>query len=167
MGDGSRLAVVTDLLVREATFLDEQRWSDWLSLFDEACEYWVPSWRDDGRLVEDPRREISLFYHSSRAGLEDRVHRITSGMSPASMPLPRTAHAVSNVRLGAPAADDVIRAASTWSTDVYDPKFGESHRFFGRAEYELGRAAGAWLIRKKKTVLLNDRIASTLDIYCI
>ena len=50
---------------------------------------------------------------------------------------------------------------------VFDPKRGESHQFFGRSEHDLMREDERWTIIRKKAVLLNDRIGSTLDIYCI
>jgi len=41
------LEIGRDVLVREAVFLDEQRWDEWLALFTEDCEYWMPTWRTE------------------------------------------------------------------------------------------------------------------------
>ena len=86
-------AEAEDVLFREAYYLDGRKWDDWLELFTEDCEYWVPSWKDEHQVTEDPKREISLIYYGGRFGLEDRVWRIRSGQSIASTPLPRTTHA--------------------------------------------------------------------------
>src|SRR5665213_474805 len=88
------LALGRDLLEREASLLDEQRWDDWLALLSEACEYWMPSWKADETLTTDPQAELSHFYYASRAGLEDRILRLRSGRSAASTPLPRTTHLI-------------------------------------------------------------------------
>jgi len=33
---------VTALLYREAEYVDERRWDEWLALFDPQAEYWIP-----------------------------------------------------------------------------------------------------------------------------
>ena len=65
-------------------------WDDWLALYTEDAEFWVPTWRDEHQLTEDPARELSFIYLQGRALLAERVFRITSGRSAASTPLPRT-----------------------------------------------------------------------------
>jgi len=86
-----------DLLYREALYLDERRWDDWLALYDEAAEFWVPAWKSEDQPTDDPSSEVSLVYAARRSELEDRVWRVRSGQSIASTPLPRTAHIVTNV----------------------------------------------------------------------
>ncbi|PKP67926.1 MAG: benzene 1,2-dioxygenase, partial [Alphaproteobacteria bacterium HGW-Alphaproteobacteria-5] len=66
---------VQRFLGREALCLDERKWDDWLALYREDAEYWLPAWDDDGELTVDPQREISLIYYPNRAGLEDRIYR--------------------------------------------------------------------------------------------
>ena len=91
------MAAGIELLHREAAYLDEQRWDEWLALFAPDCEFWVPTWTGEGRLTTNPRTELSLMYFAGRGGLEDRVVRIRSGRSPAALPLPRTTHMVGNI----------------------------------------------------------------------
>ncbi len=161
------LAAGKDLLEREAISLDGQRWDDWLALFTEDCEYWIPTWRHDETLTEDPRAELSHIYYASRAGLEDRIVRIRSGRSPASLPLPRTTHLLSNIRLLDEPADDRMRLRSSWTTQVFFTRSRETHVFFGHSEHSLVSRAGAWRIARKKIVLQNDYIPGMLDVYCV
>jgi 3-phenylpropionate/cinnamic acid dioxygenase small subunit len=161
------LAAGADVLEREAAALDERRWDDWLALFTEDCEYWMPAWKSDDTLTSDPRAELSHFYYASRAGLEDRVYRIRSNNSPASMPLPRTTHIVSNVRPLDALAADRMRLRCNWVSHVFFPRSEESHAFFGFAEHTLVAKDDAWLIAKKRIVLQNDYIPTMLDIYCV
>jgi 3-phenylpropionate/cinnamic acid dioxygenase small subunit len=86
------------LVAREARLLDERRFEEWLALYTPDCEYWVPAWHDDAPTT-DPRTELSLIYYTSRKGLEERVWRITSGLSAASNLIPRTAHLVASVEV--------------------------------------------------------------------
>ncbi len=37
--EAGRLATGIELVHREARYLDEQRWDDWLALYTEDCEY--------------------------------------------------------------------------------------------------------------------------------
>lgn len=160
------LAAGIELVHREARFLDEQRWDEWLALYLEDCEYWMPAWKADGTLTANPKTELSHIYYASRAGLEDRVVRIRSGKSAASTPMPRTAHVVGSV-LALESPDDRLRLSSTWVCHVYSPRSRESHAFFGRTEHELVARESDWRIARKKILLQNDYIPTMLDVYCV
>lgn len=155
-----------NVLEEEGIFLDERRWDEWVNLYAHDCEYWVPAWTAAGRLAESPDTEVSHIYYSDRNALRDRIVRFTSGTSPASRPLPRTAHMLSGVRLIDHKPGE-MRLRATWATHVYFPYRRESHAFFGTLEATLVRQGGRWLIRRKKVVLLNDYIPTMLDIYCL
>jgi len=155
---------VHELLSREGAYLDEQRWDDWLALFTEDCEYWLPAWKGEHELVDDPRTEVSMIYYDRRSRLEDRVLRIRSGISAASTPLPRTWHQVTNIRLGERHDNELVVYAQ-WQAKSY--QVDQTSTFYGRYEYRLMQVAHEWRIRKKKIVLINDVIEGVLDIYQI
>ena len=155
---------VENLLYEEGNAIDEQRWEDWLALFEEDCEYWMPAWDSEHEMTKDPTSEISLIYYSDRSGLEDRVWRIESGMSSASTPLPRTAHMVSNIIINDSAPGGVAVKASFL---VNSYRNEETDTFYGRYEYQLKDAGGKLSIAKKKIILLNDVIPSVVDVYSI
>ncbi|MGH7035330.1 MAG: aromatic-ring-hydroxylating dioxygenase subunit beta [Stellaceae bacterium] len=161
------MATGIELLHREAAYLDEQRWDEWLALFAPDCEFWVPTWTGEGRLTTNPQTELSLMYFAGRGGIEDRIVRIRSGRSPAALPLPRTTHMVGNILPLEPPQAGRLRLRSSWTCHAFFPLLNATHTFFGRAEYELTLHGGAWLIGKKKTVLENDRIPMAIDIYCL
>ena len=77
---------VCAFLYREARYLDDRDWDSWLALYDKNVTFWMPSWDDDGELTEDPQSQISLIYYSRRAGLEDRIFRIRTERSSATIP---------------------------------------------------------------------------------
>ncbi|MGA8051307.1 MAG: aromatic-ring-hydroxylating dioxygenase subunit beta [Burkholderiales bacterium] len=156
-----------DLLYREGHHLDAQRWDDWLALYCEDAEFWMPAWKEPHALTESPDREVSLIYYSARAGLEDRVWRVRSGLSVASLTLPRTAHVISGVVLEGHSPGGGLELRSTWTCHVYDVKRAAQHVFFGRYEHRLRNESGRWLIAAKKIVLLNDRIPTMIDFYYV
>ncbi len=159
-----RLQSVTDLLLREAELVDDRQWDEWLALFSEDVEYWVPAWDDDSSYTNDPDRELSLIYYKSRSGLEDRVFRIRSGLSYVSSPLPRTCHLVSNIRAGF-RDDGCGEVKANWQTLSHND--GKTSAFFGFYEYLLQPQGQGWKIQKKKIIVLNDLIPTVLDIYSI
>jgi len=162
-------AAAQSVLFREALYLDSQRWDDWLALYAEDARFWMPAWTDEHTLSASPDSELSLIYCAARAGLEDRVWRIRSGLSVASTPLPRTAHAVSScvVSAIADARGAGVRVESSWTCHVHHPKHRTEHVFFGRYEHMLRQDAPGWRIASKKIVLMNDVIPTLLDFYCV
>jgi 3-phenylpropionate/cinnamic acid dioxygenase small subunit len=153
-----------DLLYQEAAYLDERRWSEWLALYTEDAEFWLPAWDDDTRPTNDPQSQLSLIYYNSRAGLEDRVWRIQSGLSPATSPLTRTCHFITNVRLTKTAAHQP-HVASHWQVQIYRPEHQQAFIYFGFYEHVLRLGADGLHIAKKKIILLNDVVEGVLDIY--
>ena len=160
-------AALVDVLFREGHYLDSRNWEAWLELYTEDAVLWVPAWRNEDELCSSPDAELSLMYYESRGGLQDRVWRVTSGLSVASTPLARTSHSVSNVILREAAAADEAKLTASWSTHVYSPKTHRQQTFFGRCEHDLRRGPEGWRISRKKVVLMNDQIPTSLDFYCL
>lgn len=153
---------VTQLLAAEALALDTRDWDRWLSLFTADCTYWLPAWRSDGSLVEDPKSEISLIYYNSRVGLEGRVFRVRTNRAASAQLLPRTLHLVQPMSVERNAEGLSVRAHWT----VHSAYETREATCFGYALYELVLDEGlGWRIRSKKTVLLNDRVHEVLDFY--
>jgi 3-phenylpropionate/cinnamic acid dioxygenase small subunit len=159
-------AAIIDLLLRETEYLDRQQWEEWLELFTEDTVFWVPSWKNEQETIEDPTREVSLMYYEGRERLEERVWRLRSGQSPASVPLPRTVHVISNIRVQPDGPDEAV-AHTVWTVHQYHPKRKTQTVFFGRADYRLCLSAGIWRIARKTVMLANDFIPSVLDFYSL
>lgn len=155
------------LLYREALYLDERRWDEWLDLYLPTARYWVPAWRNEAEPISDPDCEISLIFYESRAGLEDRVWRLKSGMSVASNPLRRTSHAVTNVLVTDATMLGEVEVRATFNVGVFDPRRKTSHAFFGRYLYRLASTPVGWRIAAKTVFLLNDQIPAVADVYML
>jgi anthranilate 1,2-dioxygenase (deaminating, decarboxylating) small subunit len=162
--DDPRLGGVAAFLFREAELVDTRRWDVWLELFAESAEYWVPAWDSEHEHTTDPNSQVSLIYYSSRAGLEDRVFRLRTGMSSASTPFPRTSHHVTNIR-AAFGEDGRAEVKANWHALSF--RLGETTGFFGTYDYLLEPHAQSWRILKKKILVLNAVIPTVLDIYLV
>lgn len=159
---------VQTTVYQEALHLDAQRWDNWLDLFTEDAVFWLPAWSGEHRLSTSPERDLSLIYCAARAGLEDRVWRVRSGLSVASRPLPRTSHAVTNCVVTADSThSEQVVVESSWTCHVYELKQRTQHMFFGNYQHQLRCEQGQWRIARKKVVLMNDLIPTMLDFYCI
>lgn len=153
---------VQRLLGREARALDACDWDNWLDLYAPDAEFWVPAWDDEGRPTSDPHTDISLIYYRNRGGLEDRVFRIRTGKSAASQPT-RTCHLVQLLEITR--NTETVRAKTSWNVLSYRTE--QVRQLFGWAEYELAPSSDSWVIQRKKTVVLNDRIDVAVDVYDI
>jgi benzoate/toluate 1,2-dioxygenase subunit beta len=157
-------SAICAFLYREARHLDEREWDQWLALYATDVEYWMPAWDDDDQLTEDPHSEISLIYYGDRNGLEDRVFRIRTERSSASMPEPRTSHLTSNVEVLAE-RDDAVDVRYNFHTLCHRYKLTD--QYFGTVYATLRKVDGGFLIARKKIILKNDYIRQVIDIYHI
>jgi benzoate/toluate 1,2-dioxygenase beta subunit/2,4,5-trichlorophenoxyacetic acid oxygenase 2 len=155
---------ISTLLFREALHLDRKEWDAWLALFAPNAVFWVPAWLNEDTPTHDPDTQTSLIYHDSRYGLEERVARIRSRKSVTAMPLPRTAHTVTNVLVVSNEADR-IEATASFTVNIFDPRTARARVHFGQYDVTAAPHGGTYLIERKKILLLNDRVATTLDFY--
>ncbi|BBN56192.1 toluate 1,2-dioxygenase subunit beta [Pseudomonas chlororaphis subsp. aurantiaca] len=153
---------VRDFLYREARYLDDKDWDSWLELYAPDATFWMPSWDDNDQLTEDPQREISLIWYGSRCGLEDRVFRIKTERSSASIPDTRTSHNLSNIEV-LEQADGLCKVRFNWHTLSFRYKTVDS--YFGTSFYTLDVRGESPLIRAKKVILKNDYVRQVVDVY--
>jgi 3-phenylpropionate/cinnamic acid dioxygenase small subunit len=150
------------LVQQEGMYLDEQAWTEWLDLYEQDCVYWVPMWDDDGQPTSDPQREPSLIYYASRSGLEDRIYRVKTGRSAASLPMFRTAH-VRSTALCEAGEDGLLVAKFAWTTHAY--RLGKTTTYYGRRTLWLREREGTLRIVRSYALVANDLIDQVLDIY--
>jgi benzoate/toluate 1,2-dioxygenase beta subunit len=162
----TRLSIeqISAFLYREARLLDDRQWDEWLSLYSPHAVYWMPAWDDDDQLVEDPQQHISLIYYPTRDGLEDRIFRIRTERSSASLPEPRTGHNISNIEILAE-RDGEIDLRFNWHTLSH--RYKKTDSFFGTSFYTLDTRGEEPLILNKKIVLKSDYIHQVIDVYHI
>jgi benzoate/toluate 1,2-dioxygenase beta subunit len=149
-------------LYKEARLLDDRDWDNWLDLYDENCTFWMPAWDDDGELTDDPQSQISLIYYARRAGLEDRVFRIRTERSSATIPDTRTSHNITNVEI-LEEANGVVKLRYNWHT--MSVRYNHTDHFCGTSFYTIDFGGAKPIIKDKKIVLKTDYIRHVIDVY--
>jgi 3-phenylpropionate/cinnamic acid dioxygenase small subunit len=160
--DIDMLPEVSDLINREAKYLDQRRWDDWLNLYSDDAVFWAPSWSNEDTLIEDPKTSLNMVFLEGRGRLEDRVFRIETEDSYASMPLDRTVHVVGNITVDG-TNNEAIHASANAIVHSYGRHGAQTT---GRSyEYVLSDLEGRLTIKQKKIILIDDAVAGPIDIY--
>jgi benzoate/toluate 1,2-dioxygenase beta subunit/2,4,5-trichlorophenoxyacetic acid oxygenase 2 len=160
-----QLAVVQDILHREARLLDAQNWTEWLGLYCDDTVFWVPAVTMSGAYTTDPQNELNFIYIEGRAGLEARVFRVQSGGSLASNPLPRTRHLITMVMIDEDGRKEV-RAFANFQVVAFSEARGQQIRS-GSYEYILRKQSGRLQIAQKKVLLLEYMVDGYFDFFTI
>jgi 3-phenylpropionate/cinnamic acid dioxygenase small subunit len=153
---------VSALVLDEARLIDQKRWAEWLALYTEDAVFWMPSWKDEAHTTDDPEFQLNLIYLPNRQGLEDRIYRIETGDSFASVPLDRTTHVVSGALVPGQTAAG-IEAWTSWIVHTYGYR-GTTTRS-GSYEYLLRETPDGLRIARKKIVMIDDRLEGAVDVY--
>lgn len=142
-----------EILHLEARLLDERRFDEWLDLFTDDATYFLPI------VVSDDPREPALI-KDSKAGMEERVFRLTKTLAHAQNPPSRTQHDITNIEVDQ-AADGTLEVHCNQTVhemrtgDVFHVGLAKPRLFAARCRYLLVRQDG-WRI-KEKTCSLIDR----------
>lgn len=136
------------LLEREARFLDQLRYDDWLAMYAPECVYWVPSTPEAG----DPRREIAMMFDDRRR-LEDRIYRMRTGFAWSQAPASRTVRLVTNVEVFSTVRDDARMVRSNFLISEF---WGDETRLLsGWTAHRLVRDLAGWKIQAKQVNLIE------------
>src|SRR5258708_39186755 len=135
-------------LYREALLMDEHRFDEWLSLWVEGGNYWVPCNADD----VDPTRQVSIIY-DDYVRLKQRVDRLKSGSVQALDPKPRMRRLISNIE-AEPAVRDEVTVSSNFILCV--ARIADQQLWSGRTIHRLRRTPEEFKIAHKKVLLINN-----------
>ena len=133
-------------LFLEARLMDENRYSDWLELFADECEYWIPSNAED----IDPDKHVSIMY-CDRPMLNMHVERLQQGKAFAQSPQSRLRRIVGNIEISGGAdlrqveANFIIMEVRNHTQRVHG----------GRSQYELVQVVDEIRIKAKKVLLVG------------
>lgn len=153
---------VAGLINREAMLLDRHRWDEWIDLYSEDAVYWVPAWANEEKTTTNPETQLNLIYLRNRGGLEDRVFRIESRDSYASVPLDRTVHVIGNI-LVERADSEAVEATANCLVHTYGKKGAATRGSL--YDFAFRRIDGALKIIRKKITFIDDRLEGPIDIY--
>lgn len=171
---------IEQFLFREARFLDDRRFDEWLELFTDDIHYFMPSRStrypfvsrsvrifDEDRVTEEELHgedELALFDESKRS-LTARIKRFGTGMAWAEDPPCRTRHLITNIEVEQGASDDSIRAYSNYLLYRNRTERDETYYVGSRVD-DLRKDSGAWKIFKRRIVLdQNVLLSKNLSIF--
>lgn len=147
---------VQQLILREAQLLDDMLLDDWLTLYTEDADYWVPI--DENA---DPLKESSIIY-DNRLRLAMRVEQIMRQNRVAQSPGSNTLRMVSNFDIQ-DGDDDTATAryamlvTEVRSGDWRQQGLGETRLFPADCRVLAKKVDGAWKIQRKTITLLNRK----------
>lgn len=136
-----------EFLYHEAALLDGRRFDDWLELYTEDAEYWIPQGDEP-----DPARTVSIAYDDRRR-LHERVLRLSSGFAYSQDPPSRTCHIVGNPRVLS-SSDSAVEVTSNLL--VAEVRRATQNVYAARVEHVLVPNGEAFMIRRKVIWLLNS-----------
>jgi len=153
-----------ELIYRDAALLDRRRWEAWIALYTEDAVFWAPAWASEEETTDDPETQLNLLYLRNRGHMEDRVFRIESRDSYASVPLDRTVHVVGNVLVDGGGTDGAdIAATASALIHSYGKKGAQTRASL--YDYRIRRTGDGLRIARKKITFIDDRLEGPVDVY--
>jgi 3-phenylpropionate/cinnamic acid dioxygenase small subunit len=164
---------IEQFLYHEAELLDERRYEEWLTLFAEDVQYFMPMRRNVPH--DEPEREFTRagldvnWFDEGKDTLTRRVKQILTGVHWAEEPPSRVCHLISNVQVViAPAAVPPPAEITVKSRFLIYRNRVETETDFlvGKREDLLRRVDGGWQIARRKIVLdQNVLLAKNLTVF--
>jgi ethylbenzene dioxygenase beta subunit len=149
---------VEKLLHTEARLLDEARYAEWLALYAEDCEYWVPASPDQ----QSPRDHVSLF-HEDRMLMETRVRRLRHAQAHSLVPPVRTSRLVGGIDVEPSGGAELVATSSFHLVEYRD---AEQRVFAGRYRHRIRRVGEGLKIVAKRVDLINcDAAHEVLQVF--
>jgi biphenyl 2,3-dioxygenase beta subunit len=145
---------IEQFLYAEAALLDEHRYSEWLELFTDDCQYWMPVRQT--RLAREVDQEFTrrgeiAYFDDDKQGLRLRVKKLESPLAWSESPPPRTRHMYSNIRTTAAEGGEIsVSSSFTFYRCAFD---NDVDWFVGRREDVLRRVEGGFKIAKRSIFL--------------
>jgi len=164
---------IEQFLYHEAELLDERRYEEWLALFAEDAQYFMPMRRNVPH--DEPEREFTRagsdvnWFDEGKDTLTRRVKQILTGIHWAEEPPSRICHMVSNVQVVTPTTPGGSSGEVTVKSRflVYRNRVETETDFLvGKREDLLRRVDGGWQIARRKIILdQNVLLAKNLTVF--
>jgi 3-phenylpropionate/cinnamic acid dioxygenase small subunit len=164
---------IEQFLYHEAELLDERRYEEWLALFAEDAQYFMPMRRNVP--YDEPEREFTRagsdvnWFDEGKDTLTRRVKQILTGIHWAEEPPSRICHMISNVQVLTPTPPGGSSSEVTVKSRflVYRNRVETETDFLvGKREDLLRRVDGGWQIARRKIILdQNVLLAKNLTVF--
>nr|WP_083827015.1 3-phenylpropionate/cinnamic acid dioxygenase subunit beta [Corynebacterium nuruki] len=144
---------------REAEFLDDGRFADWLDMLGEELHYWAPT--RTNRLRRQQALSVSApgeaaYYDETKDSLAWRIRRFDSGMAWAEDPPSRTRHLISNIS-ARERGDGLLQVRSAFI--VYRNRLQTEHDIYAGGRNDVIRRGGEHDFEVvKRTILFEQNV---------
>jgi 3-phenylpropionate/cinnamic acid dioxygenase small subunit len=155
---------IEQFLYREARLLDDGRFAEWLDLFTDDAQYWVPARETRASRDEGVRKpgELPMFEDDKRF-LVTRVKRLETELAHAEQPPSRTRHFVNNVEIVERGENEIEVHSNIL---VFQSRLERTEMFFvGKREDRLRKVDGNWLIARRKVILDQTLLPRSISIF--
>lgn len=142
------LQQIEAFLYKEARYINENKFEEWLALFTQDCRYWIPCNDND----IDPETHVSIIY-DDRKRLEERVWRLQTGLAYGQQPQSKTRHLITNVEILEELGEKIIVSSNFLLVEL---RRGIQTMFAGRNEHYLLFEENGLKVCSKKVELLNN-----------
>ncbi len=139
---------VHDFLCLEARLLDKRRFDEWLSLYTDDAEYWVPVLEDQ----ESPYDELSIIF-DTRQMMEARVFRLGQATVHSQQPKSRACRLIGNVTVELNGGSQIITRSALLLTEH---RANRQFQYAAHVEHRLVREGSGLKIRRKRVNLVNS-----------
>ena len=152
-----------DLLIEEARLLDNDKFDEWLELFDENTRYWAPVRENLDRGAEDLYKPHLLsHFDDNKMTLGFRVKRLATGYAHAEEPPSRTRHFVSNVRI---LDQEGNRVHVESNFIVFRSRPGKSETFFVGVRRDWWRGDSSGWLNVERLVIFDHDVIESITIF--
>lgn len=138
---------IEQFLFHEASLLDDGQLNDWLALYTQDSQYWIPCNNEHA----DPETHVSIIYEN-KVQLTDRIERLHSGLAYGQSPASKTLHMISNVAV-TEQSDKLVYVRS--HVIIAEIRRGRMSQYYAKCEHQLEPNGDGYKIKFKKTTLLN------------
>lgn len=146
---------IMQFYTREARFLDDLEFDDWIGCFAEDVRYWMPI--VSNRIGRDIGNELTRLgelahFEDDYESLSNRVKRLATGRAWAETPPGRTNHMISNVEITGQ-DDDLVQVRSQFL--IYRSHMETDQEIFSGTRLDKLRpdADTGWKITDRKIIL--------------
>jgi 3-phenylpropionate/cinnamic acid dioxygenase small subunit len=157
---------VEDFLFFEAELLDERRFREWLDLFTEDLQYWMPVRHNPFERPEVLQSELSkpgesYYFNDTKESLRTRVERVYSKTAWAEMPPSRTRRLISNIRVK---EHDGVQIAVLSNFIVYRTRMEKDEDLFVGSRKDLLRESASQLKIARRMIILDQAVLGAKNI---
>jgi len=158
------ISEVEQFLYREARFLDNRRFREWLEMLTDDIRYWMPARETVGGQPDAVSGDGEMaFFDDDKVFLAARIERLRSSLAHAEQPPSRLRYFISNVEIEELDEDEFgVRC----NLLVYQSRLERTEvTYMGRREDRLRRVNGSWCIASRKVILDQTLVPRSISIF--